>query len=173
MTWLTVKVHDAIRQSHPGVGIVAVPRLAALCRITPAGTHLLLQKHSRGPHGHDHGLPNALHENHGPVAQRLDCGHGAKNRFCGITPFNSHLDQYRELVSGVYNFDAYQVEFPADMPKLLAGPGIHLNGMAARVREPGVLTFLDYVWNPEAYDSTRSLRNAQSCSGKRCSGRRP
>jgi hypothetical protein len=73
----------------------------------------------------------------------------------------SHLDQYRELVNGVYNLDTYQVEFPPEMPGLLAGPGIHLNGVASRVREPGVLTFLDYVWNPEAYDAQRSLRHAQ------------
>ena len=160
MTWLTLKVHHAIRKSHPEAEILAVPGwphyaglpqpdLISFCKNIPDDIMVMTTGYRT--------------RSAKITAKWLKDWTAATGRkpFLWDNTLYSHLDQYRELVSGCYNFDAYQVEFPLDMPELLAGPGIHLNGYASRVREPGVLTFLDYVWNPEAYDAKRSLWNAQ------------
>jgi hypothetical protein len=66
-----------------------------------------------------------------------------------------------------YAFNPYYNRFPGNLPELLAGPGIHLNSSAEPHYLPGFLTFADYMWNPEAYDPQRSIRNAlQLCWGK-------
>jgi hypothetical protein len=160
MTWLTTETYKGVRSRHPKVEILAVPgwphyaglpkpELVSFCKNIPDDIMVMTTGYRT--------------RSTKITAQWLKDWAAAAGRkpFLWDNTLYSHLDQYRELVSGVYNFDAYQVEFPPNMPELLAGPGIHLNGIAARVREPGVLTFLDYAWNPEAYDAQRSLRNAQ------------
>ena len=59
-----------------------------------------------------------------------------------------------------YAFNPFSNEFPDDFPDLLAGPGIHLNANAGPHYAPGMLTFADYMWNPEAYDPERSIKTA-------------
>jgi hypothetical protein len=71
------------------------------------------------------------------------------------------LDQYAPFINRIYNLDSYANRFPPNMADLVAGPGIHLNGGVKEWWEPGVLTFLDYTWNPEAYNAEESLRKAR------------
>ncbi len=59
-----------------------------------------------------------------------------------------------------YVLNAYGNTFPDDMHERLAGPGIHLNCSSHPLYLPGIITFADFLWNPEAYDPERSLRVA-------------
>lgn len=160
MTWITNEVYGRLRPSHPEIPIMVVPaagyygglpkpELISFCRSIPGDVIVMTT---------------------GPVTRSTTITEGFLKDWASATgrkPFlwdntlYSHLDQYRPLVNGFYNFNAYEVSFPENMADLLAGPGIHLNGGALRWREPGVLTFLDYAWNPEAYDPVTSLRKAQ------------
>jgi hypothetical protein len=159
-TWVTMQVYDRVRAKHPDAAILVVPpvgyyngqarsELASFCKGIPRDVLVMTT---------------------GPTVRSIKIDADWLREWASITgrkPFlwdntlYAHLDQYRPLVNGQYNFNAFEVEFTPDMPKLLAGPGIHLNGSAQRWREAGVLTFLDYMWNPESYDSRTSLRNAQ------------
>lgn len=159
-TWLTKLVYDGVRGEHPAAGILIVPpdqyyqglpkpELISFCKAVPSDVLVM----TTGPVTRSKTITAEWLKDWARAAGRKP--------FLWDNTLYSHLDQYRPLAKGQYNFDAFQVSFPPDMPKLLAGPGIHLNGGAQRWLEPGVLTFLDYMWSPEAYDPKTSLRNAQ------------
>ena len=58
-----------------------------------------------------------------------------------------------------YALNPFWNSFPKNLPDLLEG-GIHLNSSATELYLPGMMTFADYAWNPEAYDPERSIRTA-------------
>lgn len=160
MTWITNEAYTQLHPKYPDVRIMVVPaagyygglpkpELISFCKSIPDDILVM----TTGPVTRSKTI----------TAEFLEDWASATGRkpFLWDNTLYSHLDEYRPLVNGFYNFNAFEVSFPPNMPDLLAGPGIHLNGGAIRWREPGVLTFLDYVWNPEAYDARTSLRNAQ------------
>ena len=160
MAWLTNQAYERVRSRYPEVGILAVPaagyydgqakpQLVSFCKAIPR---------------------DVMVETTGPIVRSVKitadwlrewAAKTGRKPFLWDNTIYCHLDQLGPEFSGKYNLNAFEVSFPPDMPKLLAGPGIHLNGGARAWWEPGVLTFLDYMWNPEAYDPKTSLRNAQ------------
>ena len=58
-----------------------------------------------------------------------------------------------------YALNPYHNYFPPNLADLLEA-GVHLNSTATELYLPGMLTFADFVWNPEGYGPERSIRNA-------------
>ena len=59
-------------------------------------------------------------------------------------------------------FDPYPWtnKYPKDFYKYLDGAGMHLNSGHNEISKVGFLTAADYLWNPDAFDAEKSLRNA-------------
>jgi hypothetical protein len=160
MAWLTNEVYGRVRSRCPEARILvcpaagyyngqAKPELISFCKAIPEDILVM----TTGPITRSKSITSDWLKEWTSLTGRKP--------FLWDNTIYCHLDQLGRVFSGTYNLNAFEVSFPPDMPKLLAGPGIHLNGGAREWWEPGVLTFLDYCWNPEAYDAEKSLRRAR------------
>ncbi|MGD8241151.1 MAG: beta-N-acetylglucosaminidase domain-containing protein, partial [Armatimonadota bacterium] len=152
---LTNSVYEAIRPEFPDVGIIvcatspwyrgqARPELVTLCRAIPE---------------------DVLTYWTGPVtrSRRISAGQVEDwTRATGRKPLlwdNTIYAHFQPYWVG-YAFNPFFNTFPPNLPELLAGPGMHLNATAAPHYVPGIMTYADYLWNPEGYDPGRSIRTA-------------
>ncbi|MEA3399718.1 MAG: beta-N-acetylglucosaminidase domain-containing protein [Armatimonadota bacterium] len=155
MAHLTNAVYEALRREFPRTGIIVCPMigwyhgraregLATLCQSIPEDVLV----YWTGPQ----------------VRSRHITGDQLREwtETTGRKPFlwdNTIYAHFQPYWVG-YAFNAYQNAFPEELRELLAGPGIHLNATATPHYLPGIMTFADFMWNPDAYDPHRSIRNA-------------
>jgi hypothetical protein len=161
MSFVTNETYKRVREKYPKVGFVVVesqykqatPDTIKFCQKIPNDVLVI----STGPPTTAAGYNCLI------TAEFL--GEWAKQT--GRKPFLWDNGLYRQLdhlapfVNRIYNLNAYRNRLPAHPEEYLSGPGIHLNGGAKRWWAPGALTFLDYAWNPEAYNAEESLRKAR------------
>jgi hyaluronoglucosaminidase len=162
MIFLTSQTYHRLRAKHPGVQFAccpcnghykdATPEVVKFCRNIPQDIMVISA-----------GARIKAEEYSSPISESFLKGWAQKT---GRKPFFWDNCIYRQLdylvpfVNRVYNLDSYDNRFPPNMADLVTG--IHLNGGAKRSWEPGVLTYLDYLWNPEAYNAEESLRKART-----------
>ena len=151
---LTNAAYKGVRAEFPDTGVIvcsspsfyrghAKPELVTLCRLIPEDVLVYWT-----------GL--VTRSRHISERQILDW-----TKATGRKPFlwdNTIYSHFQPYWVG-YSLNPFWNSFPSDLPELLAG-GIHLNSNATDLYVPGLLTFADYVWNPEAYDPERSIRAA-------------
>lgn len=155
MTHVTNAAYRAAREQDPDVGVIvcpsvgwyhgpAKPELVALCQTIPDDVFVYWT---------------------GPVVRSRRIARAQIEAWTGRTgrkPFlwdNTIYAHFQPYWVG-YAFNPYFNRFPAELPDMLAGPGIHLNAVAMVLYLPGFLAFADYVWNPEAYRPEVSIRRA-------------
>lgn len=155
MAHLTNIVHDRLREQFPDTGVIlcpmigwyhgeAKPEMTPLCREIPGDVLV----YWTGPR---------VRSRH--ITQKQV---RAWTEVTGRKPFlwdNTIYAHFQPYWVG-YAFNPYRNVFPEDFHELLAGPGVHLNANAAPHYLPGMMTFADFLWNPDAYDPARSIRNA-------------
>jgi len=154
MAYLTNAAYKGVREEFPNAGVIvcpspayyrgrAKPGLVALCKSIPKDVLV----YWTGP---------VTRSRHISEQQILEWTKATGHKpFLWDNTIYAHYQPY--WVS--YSLNPYSNGFPSNMSDLLEG-GIHLNSSASELYLPGMLTFADYVWNPEAYDPERSIRAA-------------
>jgi len=155
MAHLTNAAYEAIRPEFPDVGIIvcptspwyrgqARPELVTLCESIPEDVLV----YWTGPVTRSRRIS----------AQQVEDW----TRATGRKPLlwdNTIYAHFQPYWVG-YALNPFFNSFPPNLPELLAGPGIHLNCTPVPHYVPGILTYADYLWNPEGYDPKRSIRTA-------------
>ncbi len=153
--YLTNEVHRVLKAEHANVGIILCPMVgwyhgpanddvAKLCQNVPGDVLVYWT---------------------GPVVRSrriADREVLAWTETTGRKPFlwdNTIYAHFQPFWVGCA-FNPFRNTFPDDLPDLLDGPGIHLNANASWHYLPSLLTFADYMWNPDAYDPAESIRAA-------------
>ncbi|HID07262.1 MAG TPA: hypothetical protein EYP10_08945, partial [Armatimonadetes bacterium] len=107
----------------------------------------------------------------GPVVRSLVITEEDIHRYTqliGRKPFLWDNTLYARHTPPSYLFDEFVTQYPRNMHELTA-KGVHYNAGGSEIYKVGLITAADRLWNPEAYDPERSLRQALAIiGGPRC-----